>query len=193
MNLGQVAKMVQGTATRRRAADVGAAQPVGRGRRPILESRDEDSVLGAAVRRAGRRRRQPRRDGLEGAARVRRIAQGEGIRQDRHAQHRREHRDRERADFHRRDDRLPLPGVRFTHRQAALGDGAARVRAHRADDVPRQGSAASTSSSPPAAAAISARRPARRSWRSRCRDPDRRSSSSSRATRGLCTTRRRRL
>ena len=43
-----------GHGARRRSADLGAPQPVGRRGRPILESGDEDSVLGAAVRRARR-------------------------------------------------------------------------------------------------------------------------------------------
>jgi quinoprotein glucose dehydrogenase len=49
-----------GHGTRRRTDDVGASQPVGRLRRTILESGDEDPVFGPAVRRAGRARRQPR-------------------------------------------------------------------------------------------------------------------------------------
>ena len=76
MNLGQVAKMVQGTArgggppTWVRRSPWGGA--VGR----FWNPGDEDSVLGAAVRRARRGRREPRRGRVEGAARVHRIAQG---------------------------------------------------------------------------------------------------------------------
>ena len=54
MNLGQVAKMVQGVGRGGGPPTWVRREPVGRGRRTILGSRHEDSVLGAAVRRAGR-------------------------------------------------------------------------------------------------------------------------------------------
>ena len=119
-----------GHGARRRSADLGAAQPVGRRGRTILESRDEDSLFGRPVRRAGRRRREQGRGRVEGPARVLPVAEGQRVRQDRDAEHRRQHRDRRRRDLHRRDDRLPLPRVRVEDRQAALGDRAACLRAH---------------------------------------------------------------
>ena len=66
MNLGQVARMVQGT-DRGREHDVAAQHAVGRRRSGDSGiPHDEDPVLGAAVRRAGRGRRQQRRDRVEG-------------------------------------------------------------------------------------------------------------------------------
>ena len=55
------------------------------------------------------------------------------------AEHRRQHRDRGRPYLRRRDDRLPLPRFRIENGPAGLGDTAACVRALHADDVPRQG------------------------------------------------------
>ena len=140
MNLGQVAKMVQGTARGGGPTTWVRRSPWGGAVGRFWNPENEDSVLGAAVRRARRRRRQPRRDRVEGAARVRRIAQGQGLRQDRHAEHRRQHRDRQR--------RCIFIGAtidcRFRAFESRTGKQLwetelAGVRALHADDVPRQG------------------------------------------------------
>jgi hypothetical protein len=60
-----------GRGARRWSADLGPSQPVGRRGRTILESRHEDSLLHAAVRRTDRARRESWRSRVESAVRVR--------------------------------------------------------------------------------------------------------------------------
>ena len=65
-----------GRSARRRRTDLDADHSLGRRGRPVLESREQDPVLGPAVRRAGGGRREQGRDRVESAPRVHRIAQG---------------------------------------------------------------------------------------------------------------------
>ena len=129
-----------GHGPRQHGADVGAAQPVGRRGRAILESRDEDSVLGRPVRRARRPPTSTRaRSRGKVPLRVLPGAQGERVRQDRHAQHRRQHRDRRRRDLHRRDDRLAASARSSRRPASSCGRRRTGLRARHADDLPRQG------------------------------------------------------
>ena len=160
--------MVKGTARGGNATTWVRRAPWGGRGGPVLESRRQDSVFRPAIWRAGGRRRE-----LAATSRGKcrsalvEFAEGQGIRH-RRVEHRRHHRDRERIDLRRRDDRLPFSRLRVEDRQAALGNSARCLRAHGPDDVLGK-TDASMSSSPPVEAATSARRPARRSWRLRCR------------------------
>ena len=90
MNLGQVARMERRTdAEDEGRGDLPPHLAVGTGRRTVLEPRDQGAVLGAAVRRAGRGRREPRVRRLARAARRVRRSEGARIRRYRHAEHRR--------------------------------------------------------------------------------------------------------
>ena len=60
MNIGQVARMQHGKDRSRRGRATCATTPWGGAGRTLLESGEQDPVLGAAVRRAGRRERQHR-------------------------------------------------------------------------------------------------------------------------------------
>ena len=95
MNLGQVARMERRTDPRTGAVDLRAHVAVEPPDRALLEPDTRDAVFGAAVRRAGRGRRQHGGDRVARAARRVRRLESARIRRHRHAEHRRH-------DAHRR-------------------------------------------------------------------------------------------
>ena len=76
------------------------------------------------------------------SAGIRRVAEVKRDRSHGRAEPRRQHRDGERADLHRRDHRQPLARLRIENRKTTVGSAARRTGAFGAHDVHGQGSPA---------------------------------------------------